>query len=134
MVRNAVKRSLTVEIPKYLLDQVNQRAQVNGRRRNQEFRYLVDLGIRYSSGSDPRVDIPGKQETPWVITTVAFDQELNEQLIHRSQSYQRSVGREFVRMSAFAIEEMARRDLSIISEMMSLQARSERTAPQTEAT
>lgn len=127
-------RSFSLEIPRYLLDQIQQRSLINSRKRNAEMRYLVDLGLHYAGSADIQVKIPDRHEVEWVRTTVRPHGETFQVVSDRSEEFHRSVGLELVRLAAFAIEETARRDLQVISEMMSRQGRVSPSAPQTGAT
>lgn len=122
-------RSLSLDVPKYLLDQIQQRACVNARKRNAELRYLVDLGLRYAGVDDVILEIP--KDVEWVKTTIRLNPETFQLIVERSREFHRGMGIEVVRMVGYAIEETARRDLELIAEMMSRQAPVSRSSPQT---
>lgn len=114
-------RQLSVEMPKSIVELVGRRASINGRSRTAEFRYLVDLGLGYSENSDPRVDIQPKSDVPWTNVNVSLTPAMDDALSHRSQTYHRGLGREFLRMTVYALEETARKDLEVIEAMIQLQ-------------
>lgn len=114
-------RNFTFKIPQYLLEQIAKRALVNDRSRNAEIRYLLSAGLGYAGEADVTVALPSTEETDWPQIPGRFDREGFEAVSERAQQFHRSVGREMVRLLAYAIEESARRDLAVISGMMSRQ-------------
>jgi hypothetical protein len=113
-----MRRSLTFEIPVYLLDQISKRANINGRSRNSEIRHLFEMGMGYAGQFDTSVVLPGKVATPWVQTATWVEYETRDALKDRGLLFGRSTGREAVRVLAYAIEESTRRDMAVINAMM----------------
>jgi hypothetical protein len=114
-------RQFSLYLPKYLLDQIRQRASVNGRSRNAEFSHILDVGLEYTGDEDVKVDLPGRDVCEWIRAVGRFDNETLALMEERGSRFGRSAGREIVRLTAYALEETARRDLTIIAEMMSRQ-------------
>lgn len=110
--------NISFVIPKSLLDLIQRRAQINGRKRNAEVRYLLGVGLDLASGKDVQIQLDPEE---WVRSIGRIHAETREVLEERAHAFQRGVGMEIVRLIAFAIEESARRDLEVISEMLSRQ-------------
>lgn len=127
-------RRLSLEIPKYLLDQIEQRSRVNSRTRNAEFRYLVDIGLRYAGEADFKLDIPGRTSVEWVQIPCYLDREVLQVIRERAAEFHRGVGYEVIRLAVHAIEEGTRRDLEVIEAMMRRRDQGSPSAPQTAAT
>lgn len=131
-VRNG--RRVVFEAPRFLVDQIQNRARLNGRKRNAELRYLLNVGLNAAGEADIAINLPGRKETEWVQVSGVIDPNVHCILKDRANLFQRSVGMEIIRTAGFAIEESARRDLALIAEMMSRQGRSQPSAPQTAGT
>lgn len=108
-------QSLTLEIPKDLLDLVRKRALLRGVGLSSEFRYLIELGLGYTQAD---VWVPIKGPVVWVTTTIHIQVEIRDILKDRAKSFHRSLGKEVVRVVTYALEETARADLAVITEMM----------------
>ena len=116
----ADQRNISIEIPKSLLDQIQQRSRLNGRSRNAEFRYLLQIAFDSAQDEDVVIKLPDDKST-WKRCTARIDYAAEMILIGRCRMYKRSVGPELVRLVAYAIEERTKRDLAIIAEMMQRQ-------------
>lgn len=112
------QNNISFTVPKDLLEVIEKRARINGRKRNQELRYLLAIGLDLAAGGDIKVQLSGSE---WVRSIGRIHPETRELLDERAQTFQRSVGLEIVRLVAYAIEESARRDLQVITEMLSRQ-------------
>lgn len=115
------RRNISFLIPRYLLDQISNRAIVNGRSRNAEIRYLLLLGLQYAGNNDTSVKLPSDD---WGRCIGRIDAEIEDAVAERSRLYQRSLGREIVRLLAYAIKVSTDRDLEVIAEMMLRQGQS----------
>lgn len=116
-------RNISFDCPKFLIEQIGQRAAVNDRSRNAEFRYLIDSALTLVGESDIEITLPSTKEMEWkqIVARLEFDQF--EVLQWRADRFKRSIGREIVRLSTYTIQETTRRDLALIEAMMSRQGR-----------
>jgi hypothetical protein len=105
-------------IPKSLLELVERRAQINGRTRNAEFRYLLDIGLTLAGPGDVVIQLDNND---WIRSIARISDECRYVLEDRKDLFKRGLGMELIRLVAFAIEESARKDLEIIKEMMARQ-------------
>lgn len=105
-------------VPKSLLELIERRAQINGRTRNAEFRYLLDIGLGLAGSGDVTVQLDDKD---WIRSIARISDECRYLLEDRKLLFKRGIGMEMIRLVAFAIEESARRDLEVIRDMMARQ-------------
>lgn len=108
------KRNITVEIPKVLLDQISLRSLIHGRTRNAEFRTLLNFGLGDVGESDVKITLP----TGFVRTTLRFEPEILDIIQDRAARFERAVGKEIIRLVAWAIQVQTDRDLALINEML----------------
>lgn len=130
----ATQRSISLDIPKCLLDQIEQRARINQRSRNAEIRWLVDLALRYCRCDEVVVELPTRRDGKWVQTISRLHLEAFAEVNSRACGFHRGVGMEIVRLVTYAIEETARRDLAVITDMVKRSGSPGPTAPQTAST
>lgn len=116
-------RTFTFVIPEYLLDQIAQRALINGRKRNAEVRYLVNLALEYTGEAPVQVAVPSRKDAPWKQVCARFSLPVMCLLSDIAREEERSMGEVIVRLMAYALEESARRDLQVIQSMMGSAAR-----------
>lgn len=109
------QRNISIEIPKHLLDQIKMRSMVHDRRRNGEFRYLVQMGLDLAGEDDVSIDVPRADMKK---TTARMTFELEARLLARAHRFERALGWELVRMAAYAIQVCTDRDLKFIEEML----------------
>lgn len=115
-----IAKNISFVIPNYLLDQIEQRAHLAGRKsRNNEMRYLLALALEWLNGVDPKVVIQSGECTRIVVW---MDFELQQILQDRVLVSQRSIGKEIVRLLAYAIQESTDRDLEMIKQLMGQRA------------
>lgn len=116
----ADQRNISIEIPRFLLEQIEKRATLNSRSRNQEFRYLLQMAFDLADGQDITIHLP-QDKAEWKRCTARIDYEAEMTLVGRCRMYKRSMGPELVRLVAYAIEQRTKRDLKFIEEMMQRQ-------------
>ena len=117
----ADQRNISIQIPRYLLDQIQRRSEVYGRSRNAEFRYLLNMALELSPDEDIEIKLREKEDP--VDTVARVDYATERALLDRCQLYQRPMRWELVRLVAYAIQVRTDRDLKLVEEMMSLQGR-----------
>ena len=111
----AKQRTVCIEIPKSLLEQISQRSYLNGRSRNAEFRYLIDAALAEAGDLDIVVKMPKDQK---VKSGARFDYDIYQLLKERSATLHRGLGPEIVRLAAYAIQRGTDRDLEVIRQML----------------
>lgn len=109
------QRNISIEIPKHLLEQIISRAAVHGRKRNGEYRYLVQMGLDHAGDADIVIDLPRDEMTK---TTARMSYELEAALLARARKFERGLGWELVRMMAYAIQVRTNADLKVIAGMI----------------
>jgi hypothetical protein len=112
------QRNISFMVPKYLLEQIENRARLNGRKRNAEVRYLVAMALDLVGDEDFRLDLPPAAEVPWVHIPAGFKHETFSQIEERAERFERSVGREIVRLAGYALQETANRDIKLLADLM----------------
>lgn len=115
------KRNISFMAPEYLLDQIQARARVAARSRNEEMRNLVSAGLVAAGEKDFALEFA---DSPPVRAIVWIEDETISHVADRARGYGRSMGKELVRLMGLAIQTGVDRDLAIIAEMMSRLGRS----------
>lgn len=121
----AKQRTVCIEIPQALLEQITQRAYLNGRSRNAEFRYLIDAALAEAGDGDITIRVPKENK---VKSGARVDYDIYELLKERSAVLHRGIGPEIVRLAAYAIQRGTDRDLEVIRQMLNRGS----TAPDTQ--
>lgn len=117
-------------IPECLLDKIQKRAIITGKQsRNAEIRYLLTLALEWTGEVDPLVEL---DEGPRCRPVVWLEDNMTSIVKERARSHQRSMGAELVRLLTYALQESARRDVAMISEMLEKMGRSQPIPLQTE--
>lgn len=112
------QRNISVEIPEFLLEQIEGRTLISQRKRNAEIRYLINFILDEIGSDDFNIQLQGKERK----TTVRLDYSSLQFVLDRCWKYQRPLGREIVRLLAFALETIAKRDLAVQEDMVRRQA------------
>lgn len=115
------QRNISIEIPLFLLEQIKQRTLISQRSQNAEFRYLLHFILEQVSATEDFDfrNLEGERKQ----TTVRLDYETAELLRDRCWKFHRSMGREIVRLVAYAIDTIAKRDLETQADMVRRAAR-----------
>lgn len=108
------QRNTSIEIPICILEQIAQRAVIHGRSRNAEFRYLLNYALESLGDDDCMITLSGDE----IKTITRFDYDVIEMLQVRCKRFQRPLGREIVRLAAYAIQLSTTRNIAIIEEMI----------------
>jgi hypothetical protein len=90
-----------------------------GRRsRNQEMRYLLAMAFDWAGAADVTINVPKDNE---VRSVIWCEEEIAGLIEDRAALFQRSLGKEIVRLMAYAIQESTDRDIAMLQELMLLQ-------------
>lgn len=116
-------KDIHLVVPVFLLEQISTRAQIAGRTRAAELRYLLSRGLELAGESDISIDLPGGGAVRRAL--VSPRHEVFDQVLERSERFERSLATEALRMIAHAIEVSTTMNLDDIS---SLTSRSDRSA------
>lgn len=108
-------RNFCFLIPEYLRDQIHRRATVRNASRNEEMRALILFALNHCGDTDIPLQLPEGPLVRIVVGLRAYEEGL---IRDRARSYQRAAGKEVTRLLMFALDEIAQRDLAIISSMM----------------
>jgi len=101
-----IEKTLTFHIPRHLLDIVYKRAELKGRSRSAEFRFLLYLALKYVGDGD--IDYisttQATQTSPNVKYSLGLDYTLQSTIESRSHELQRPQGAEVLRLVNYALE------------------------------
>jgi hypothetical protein len=107
-------KNVSFVIQKYLLDQIRVRASVRNATYNEEMRSLIKFALANGISDDAPHIAKGE-----LVRTVVWLNLDDEQIIRGlAEERQRSMTQQIVRLFAYALEEIARRDLELISSMI----------------
>lgn len=112
------QRNISVEIPEFLLEQIEGRTLISQRKRNAEIRYLLNFILGELQGNDFSIQFQGKVRK----TTIRLDYSPLQTILDRCYSFERPLGGEIVRLLAFALQTIADRDREVQQDMVRRQA------------
>lgn len=110
-------KDIHLVVPVYLLEQIEKRAVLAGRTKAAEGRYLLSRGLEIAGDVDIIINIPKDRECRRAL--VSPKHEVFEQVLDRSERFERSVATEAVRMIAYALEVSATTNLDAVSSLTS---------------
>lgn len=113
------QRNISLEIPEFLLEQIVKRTLISQRKRNAEISYLLNFILDEIGADDFTIQLHGGLRK----TTVRLDYAPLQNILDRCWKYQRPLGPEIVRLLAYALETIAKRDLATQQEMVRRQAK-----------
>jgi hypothetical protein len=109
------KRNLSVEIPEVVLTQIENRAAITSRSRNEEARYLLNIALDDIGMAEAIIpEVAGARKR-----TVFYLEANQIALIKaRATKLQHKVGPEAVRLIIYALKKVTERDLQLIEQML----------------
>jgi hypothetical protein len=109
------KRRFCIVAPDDMFQQIERRGHVHQRSRNQEIGYLLEFAITELGGNDPLVSLPAGDESR---TNIYLPTHLLDVIRVQANLNHRSMGTQMLMLLKFAMEQMTRRDLDVIAQLV----------------